>query len=108
MSVQLPPVLESYFAAGNANDAPRIAAHFAEHARVKDEGQWREGRAAIETWAREAREKFQYTATPLAAEPDGEAQVVTARVEGNFPGSPVELRYRFELDGDKIDRLEIA
>jgi len=26
----------------------------------------------------------------------------------DFPGSPVDLQYRFTLEGDKIARLEIA
>jgi hypothetical protein len=34
--------------------------------------------------------------------------VVTARVTGNFPGSPVDLLYTFTLDGDVISRLEIV
>lgn len=108
MSVSLPPVIESYFAAGNANDAARIAAHFTDDARVKDEGQWRTGVAEIEAWAREAREKYQYTSTPVAVEADGDACIVTAHVEGTFPGSPVDLRYRFELAGEKIAGLEIV
>jgi len=29
-------------------------------------------------------------------------------VTGDFPGSPVDLRYRFTVEGDKIARLEIA
>jgi hypothetical protein len=33
---------------------------------------------------------------------------VTGRVTGDFPGSPVDLQYRFTLEGDKIARLEIA
>ena len=33
---------------------------------------------------------------------------VTGRVTGDFPGSPVDLQYRFILEGDKIARLEIA
>jgi hypothetical protein len=33
---------------------------------------------------------------------------VITRVTGEFPGSPIELRYRFTLDGDKIARLEIT
>ena len=33
---------------------------------------------------------------------------VTARVTGDFPGSPVDLRYRFRLEGAAIARLEIA
>jgi hypothetical protein len=32
----------------------------------------------------------------------------TGRGTGDFPGSPVDLQYRFTLEGDKIARLEIA
>ena len=34
--------------------------------------------------------------------------VVTGRVSGNFPGSPVDLRYVFTLEDGKIARLEIS
>jgi hypothetical protein len=33
--------------------------------------------------------------------------MVTGLVCGNFPNSPVELRYAFTLAGEKIARLEI-
>ena len=33
--------------------------------------------------------------------------VVICRLKGDFPGSPVDLRYVFELAGDKISSLEI-
>ena len=33
---------------------------------------------------------------------------VTARVTGDFPGSPVELQYRFTLEAALIGRLEIT
>jgi hypothetical protein len=34
--------------------------------------------------------------------------VVACRLTGNFPGSPVDLRFIFELEGDKIVSLEIT
>jgi hypothetical protein len=34
--------------------------------------------------------------------------VVTAHVAGDFPGSPIDLRYAFVLAGDRIARLEIT
>ena len=44
---------------------------------------------------------------PSACE-QGEAKtVVTSRLTGNFPRSPLDLRYFFELAGDKIAALEI-
>ena len=50
---------------------------------------------------------YQYTVEPLeAVQQDGKI-VVTARLAGNFPGSPVTLAYAFELDRDHIISLEI-
>ena len=45
---------------------------------------------------------------PFALVEEGERITVTSRLVGNFPGSPVDLDYRFVLEGDKIARLEIA
>jgi hypothetical protein len=33
--------------------------------------------------------------------------IVTSRLTGNFPGSPVNLRFFCELEGDSIASLEI-
>jgi hypothetical protein len=33
---------------------------------------------------------------------------MTARVSGDFPGSPAMLQYRFTLESDAIARLEIT
>jgi len=30
------------------------------------------------------------------------------RLDGDFPGGTVELRYQFRIQGELIDRLEIA
>ena len=108
MSVHLPEPLDAYFAAGNGRDIERITECFVPDARVHDEGEWREGHAEIARWAREAREKFDFTSTPLAVEGAADEPVVTALVEGSFPGSPVELRYRFGLRDGRIASLRIA
>jgi hypothetical protein len=34
--------------------------------------------------------------------------IVTSRLTGNFPGSPVDLRFVFRLERGKIAHLEIA
>jgi len=34
--------------------------------------------------------------------------VVTSHVVGDFPGSPIDLRYLFVLDDDRIAELEIV
>ena len=44
---------------------------------------------------------------PLASARKGAKTIVTNRLTGNFPGSPVDLQFVFELDGNKIVSLEI-
>jgi hypothetical protein len=45
---------------------------------------------------------------PLAVERHNGVCLVTCRVAGNFPGSPIELRYGFRLERGLIASLEIS
>jgi len=74
---------------------------------VKDEAHTYEGQAAIKQWRAEVATKYEYTSAPFACEAKGGQIVVTSKFTGNFPGSPVDLRFFFELEGDKIASLEI-
>ena len=107
MKVQLPKAIARYFAADRA-DPDAVAECFTEDAVVVDERHTYTGRPAIRRWKAAATARYQYTSTPIASEQQGGSIVVTSRLTGNFPGSPVELRYRFELDGDRIAALEIT
>jgi hypothetical protein len=98
----------SYIAAANAQDIEAVAANFSERAVVRDEGQDRQGMAAIRRWAVEVSKKYRPSVEPLdVAQADGRT-ILTGRVSGDFPGSPAELRYVFTLSGGKIERLEIS
>jgi hypothetical protein len=44
----------------------------------------------------------------LAARQDGDAWIVSVRVSGSFPNSPVTLEQRFRLSGTSIAALEIG
>jgi len=64
--------------------------------------------SAIREWAEEVSKKYHPIVEVIrVAEMDGKT-IVSGRVSGDFPGSPVELRYVFTLDGEKIARLEIS
>lgn len=108
MTVELPKSLADYFAAANTDDADRIAACFAEEAVVRDEGRDIRGRAAVRAWAAEARRKYRFRAEVMTVDETADRTIVTARVTGDFPGSPVDLRYRFKLAGPAIIALEIG
>jgi ketosteroid isomerase-like protein len=108
MTVILPEPLEGYFSASNAHDADRLAGFFADGARVHDEKHAFEGRKAIRDWADGTAEKYRHRTDVLTAQQAGDRCIVTARVTGRFPGSPIELRYRFRLEDRKIKELEIG
>ena len=105
--IHLPPPIAAYFDA-DASDANAVARCFSESAVVIDERREHRGRPAITRWKAEATAKYHYTSVPLALDASGSDAIVTARVTGDFPGSPVELRYRFRLESASIARLEIT
>jgi SnoaL-like domain len=106
MTLDLPQPVADYFIA-DKGDSDAVSRCFTETAIVQDEGHTYRGRAAIKQWKADASSKYQYTSELLASEREGEKLVVISRLTGNFPGSPVNLRFFFELDGDKIASLEI-
>ena len=106
MTFDLPGPISAYFAA-DREDGEAVARCFTEAAVVKDEGRTYRGRAAIKQWKAEASAKYQYTSEPFACEQKDGKFVVTSQLTGNFPGSPVNLRFIFGLEGDKIASLEI-
>lgn len=107
MPLTLPPPISAYFTA-DAGDGTAVADCFTADAVVIDEQQTHQGREAIARWKKEASAKFNYTVQPTALAPQDDQLIVTARVTGDFPGSPVDLRYAFTLAGDAITRLEIV
>jgi ketosteroid isomerase-like protein len=106
-SISLPPPVAAYFAA-DTTDVDRVVRCFTESAVVVDEQPEHRGHLAIARWKADATAKYHYSSVPIAVDLAGPTAIVTARVAGDFPGSPVELRYRFALEGDRIARLEIA
>lgn len=107
MPITLPSPVAAYFAA-DQSDADAVVQCFAQHAVVVDERHTHEGRDSIRRWKAEASAKFHYTAAPYAISEEGGQTIVTAHVSGDFPGSPVDLRYAFVVEDGKIARLEIT
>jgi hypothetical protein len=60
----------------------------AEHSRVQQ---------PIAQWNSGAREKYHHTVEPIGAVTRDSRIVVTGRVSGDFPGSPVDLEHIFRL-----------
>ena len=107
-SVQLPSPLEAFFAAMNAHNTEAALDCLADDAAVLDEGELMKGRRAISDWLNETSRKYGATVVPSRVEQGGTRTLVTAMVSGNFPGSPISLRYAFALSANKIANLEIS
>jgi hypothetical protein len=105
-SLNLPKPVDAYFTA-DKGDGEAVSHCFTENAVVKDEGHTHKGLAAIKAWKTAASAKYQYTTKPFSCEEKDGKTVVTSHLVGNFPGSPVDLRYFFKLTEDKIASLEI-
>jgi ketosteroid isomerase-like protein len=108
MPIALPPTIAAYFAADAGDDLDAFMRLFAPDALVTDERRSYAGLDEIREWKTGPAAAFQYTCEPFAiAEAEGQT-IVTGHLSGNFPGSPIDLRYRFTLAGDLIARLVIA
>jgi len=107
MSVNLPTPVAIYITAANRGETEALAECFAGSAVVRDEGKTIEGLAAIKKWMAETKQKYQHTIEPLASTQKDGTTIVTNRLTGNFPGSPIELEFVFTLDRDKIAALKI-
>jgi hypothetical protein len=108
MPIDLPQPIAAYIAAENGQDTEAVARCFADDAVVRDEGRSIKGLAAIKRWKAETKKKYQHTVEPLKlVQRDGKT-VVTNRLTGNFPGSPIDVEFVFRLEGNKIASLEIG
>jgi hypothetical protein len=105
--LNLPEPIAAYFEA-DRRDAAGVARCFTSDGVVKDEGRTHTGPAAIAAWKAATSARFSYIAEPLELERRGREYIVTSRVTGDFPGSPVDLRFSFTLERGLVAALEIA
>lgn len=103
----LPKPIADYVAASNAHAPDAAAACFAEDAVAFDENREYAGRAAIRIWIAESDRRYRPSLEISGFTRSGETAVLTGRVSGTFPGSPVVLRYVFTVRGEEIVRLVI-
>jgi ketosteroid isomerase-like protein len=104
-----PEVITRYFAAQSAREFDTLVSLFANDAIVIDEGRTRRGTDGIRDWRENVASAYEYTTEVSGVEEVGRGQYVAhVRLEGNFPGGTVDLRYRFTVHDDRIRRLEIT
>lgn len=108
MNPDLPAPIARYLAADAHEDEAALRDCFTDDAQVHDEGDIISGIDNIVAWKRAARQKYRYRVEPLEVAQDGMQATLHARVSGNFPGSPVQLAYHFQLRAQRIAALRIG
>jgi hypothetical protein len=87
---------------------PIVEKLFATDAVVHDEGRTHVGRDAIRDWADAVAAAVTFTRTITDVALPGNAAIVRTRLEGDFPGSPVDLHHHFSIADSKISALTIC
>ena len=107
MNLQLPRPIDTYVRAENAGDVEALSECFTPYATVRDEGHLYEGLPAIKNWKTQTKKKYNHTVTPLEISTSKGIATLMARLSGSFPGSPVTVKFHFELVDDQIASLQI-
>ena len=105
--LNLPAPIAAYFEADRL-DGEATARCFARDAVVTDEGHTHIGVDAIRAWKDASNQRYACTSTPTACVEEDGVTVVTSHTVGNFPGSPLDLRYFFRLEGGEITALTVT
>lgn len=108
MTIKLPKGIEDYFEADRTGSPDVIASTFTQNGIVKDKGLTHRGRDAIRAWMADEAQQYSYMVEPFFIATENGKTQVTAHAVGDFPGSPIDLRFFFVLANDKVAELEIT
>ncbi len=106
--MNLHQVIKSLIEAQNSHNSLAYVECFSETAIVQDEGQTHRGKAEIRQWIEKSNSEYQSVLKPLGYEESESVNVLSTEVSGDFPGSPVLLKFHFSLENGLISSLRIT
>ena len=86
-------ILTRYFDAANRFHIDDASDCFTPDAFVHDEERDHIGREAIHAWIEDTTQKYDSQFEVTCSKSHGDVTRVTAKVSGDFPGNPIDLRY---------------
>ncbi|WP_223605519.1 nuclear transport factor 2 family protein [Chryseobacterium sp. OSA05B] len=104
--MNLPNIISELVKAQNEFNSSSYANCFTENAEVSDEGKTHNGKAEIENWIDKANKEYKATMKPLNYNEN--ENILSAEASGNFPGSPIVLKYHFQFSDGYIQSLTIT
>jgi hypothetical protein len=105
---QLPTTIRAFLEAQEARDPDTALALLTSQAVIADVGESFSGDKELRRFITEAGAEFTVTSEITKVALDGEIWVVSQHLEGDFPGEKADLDYRFTLQGERIERLDIV
>jgi hypothetical protein len=104
--MNLPSIISELVKAQNNFNSHSYADCFTETAVVFDEGKTHNGKTEIENWINTANKEYKAVMKPL--DYNEKENILSAEISGTFPGSPIVLKYHFELNDELIESLKIT
>jgi len=105
--IVLPESVKLFYEADAENLSSIIQKSFTSDATVKDENLIYSGHLEINKWLSEAIAKYKFRAEPIQILETNDHFSVLTQVSGDFPNSPIEITYQFDLNNNRITSLEI-
>ena len=106
--MNLPKVISDLLEAQAKYDSIAYANCFSETAVVFDEGKTHKGKVEIEKWIAHSDETYKSVMKPLAYDQTGDIGILSAEVSGTFPGSPLILKFHYEIRNELIQSLKVT
>ena len=106
--MNLPQVVADLVIAQNNFDSVAYANCFSETAVVVDEGKTHTGRKAIQEWIDDSNKNYKSVMKPLSIVHEGKTSVLSAECSGIFPGSPIVLKFHFDITDGQIQYLKVT
>jgi len=106
--MKLPNVVQELIKAQNNFDSVAYANLFSETGVVYDEGKTHTGKKEIQEWIAEANEKYKSVMQPVEYTGKGNKGILSAECSGLFAGSPIVLKFHFEMNEGLIQSLKIT
>ncbi|WP_415326986.1 nuclear transport factor 2 family protein [Chryseobacterium sp. MMS23-Vi53] len=106
--MNLPKVITDLIEAQNTFNSAAYANCFSESAVVFDEGKTHTGRKEIENWIADSNERYKSVMKPVNYKENGTESILEAEVSGTFPGSPLVLKFHFDIVDEKVQHLKVT
>lgn len=108
IKMDLPIILKNLLKAQENFDSISYSECFSDDAKVFDEGKTHKGKEEIKDWNKKTNEEYKTKLETIDVINEDKMTILITKVSGTFDGSPIVLKYNFEIENEKISNLKIT